>query len=146
MHFNVMVFTEQWKWDSLVRTRPCFIKNRPWQIFSSHVSMYLDGWSLHNKKHPVLHGNSPAGSSIKWHIDESYVFGSYMHLFFCFLAEGQFGSGWWNSSVRARPQESACWLGNQTKTHQNTASVFPCQLLIISRVWCGLRQYILSVL
>lgn len=104
----ILAFVKHWEWDGLGRTRPCFIKNRPGQIFSSHVSMYLGGWWLHNKNQPVLYGNSPAGSSIKQHKDESYVFGSYIHPFFCFLAEGHFGSGWWNSSFRARPQESAC--------------------------------------
>lgn len=30
-------------------------------------------------------------------IGESYVSGSYINLFFCFLTEGYFGTGWWNT-------------------------------------------------
>lgn len=103
----ILVCSTQWKWEGQVRTRPYFIQNRPGQIFSSHVSMYFGGWLLHNKNQPVLHGNSSAGSSIKQHKDESFVFGLHIYPFFCFLMEGQFGCGWWNSSVRARPQKSA---------------------------------------
>lgn len=106
----ILVCSTQWKWEGQVRTRPRFIQNRPGQIFSSHVSIYFGDWLLHNKTQPVLHGNSSAGSSIKQHKDESYVFGLHIYPFFCFLMEGQFGCGWWNSSVRARPQKSACSL------------------------------------
>ncbi|KAK9539258.1 hypothetical protein VZT92_004374 [Zoarces viviparus] len=51
--------------------------------------------------------------------DESYVFGSHAHPFFGFLAQGQFGSGWWNSSAgtklkrtkaqrRLQPSRASC--------------------------------------
>lgn len=81
------------------------IKNRPgWQSFSSRVSMYLGSWSMQNKKNKSSSSWKPAPHQAALRMSHGFWL-VLVPILLCFLAEGQFGRGWWNSSVRARPSK-----------------------------------------
>lgn len=119
---GMVLCIKQRKRGCLLGTRPGFIQNRPGQIPSFHVSVYSNGWLLHNKKQPVLHGNSLVWSRIKqhwwvicfWLIHKPILLFPHRGLF-------------WHRTV----EHSASWLGYQNKAQQNTLihHSFPWQLL-----------------